>query len=482
LRLLTEIRHAPHPTCGTNRPSAALKLGWPAITAALLAGLGLAACGGGGGGGGSATPQALGLVMVTVQDAYGAAVAEAKLQGPSGSTTTDAKGVALVVMPAPDSTAEVTLTRSTFVDTKLQLTSTSGGVNQVAATLVRATAPAGGSLRTRSGYAPTLDAAGQQLTFEIELLVVQGDSQPVETLGMADFVLRACTPQAATVRNGRADCLRGTGSADVDAAYSPATPVPASLLLIPGVAARPFAAALLLDQSGSIAATDPTGARLHSSKSFLNGLGDGDRALLAAFAGGPGATLPTIPLTIYGGFQRKGDVRSQFATLDALSLRVGGNTPLYDSIDALRQRVADDTTLPAGLARALLVFTDGADTTCSNADTCRSLRERTIQGARQAQMRLFTIGLSQGIDVATLGELADRTGGAFLYADNAAQVLSLYGSVGKLMSLSLPTYRLRWTVQAAAGAAFRPGDTLVGKVQVSAAGSQFDVPFIVVVP
>jgi len=33
--------------------------------------------------------------------------------------------------------------------------------------------------------------------------------------------------------------------------------------------------------------------------------------------------------------------------------------------------------------------------------------------------------------VATLGELADRTGGAFLYADNAAQFLALYGSVGK---------------------------------------------------
>ena len=155
---------------------------------------------------------------------------------------------------------------------------------------------------------------------------------------------------------------------------------------------------------------------------------------------------------------------------------------MYDSINALRQRVADDTALPASMSRALLVFTDGADTTCGTVDTCRSLRESTILGARQAQMRLFTIGLAQGIDVATLGELADRTGGAFLYAENAAQFLALYGSVGKLMSLSLPTYRLRWTVQAAAGAAFRPGDTLLGKVQVSAAGSRFDVPFIVVVP
>ena len=457
--------------------------GWPVIAAALLAGLGLTACGGGGGGGGAASnaPQ-LGLVRVTVQDAYGTAVRDVTLQGANGSSVSDAQGVALMLMPAPDSTADVSMSRATFVDSTLKLTSTTGGLNQVTATLVRATAPAGGSLRSRSGYAPTLDATGRQLSFEIELVVVQGNSQPVETLSMADFVLLACTPAAATVRKGRADCLRGAGSADVDTAYSADTPAPASLLLVPGLTARPYAAALLLDQSGSIAATDPTGARLYSSKAFLDGLGVDDRALLAAFAGGPAATLPTNPLTLYGGFHGKDGARTRFATLDALASMVGGNTPLYNSIDGLRQQVADDTTLPAGMARAMLVFTDGADTTCSDVDACRSLRERTILGAQQAQMRLFTIGLAQGIDVATLGELADRTGGAFLYADTAAQFLALYGSVGKLMSLSLPTYRLRWTVQAAAGASFRPGDTLLGKVQVSAAGSRFDVPFIVAIP
>ena len=451
------------------------------IAAALLAAL--AACGGGGGGGNAAgTAPQLGMVSVTVQDAYGTAVPDATLKGPSGTSVSDAQGVALVPMPAPDSTAEVSMSRATFVDTTLKITSTTGGVNKVTATLLRATAPAGGSLRSRSGNAPTLDATGRQLSFEIELVVVHGDSQPVETLNLTDFVLRACTPEAASVRNGRADCVRGAGSADVDTAYSPGTPAPASLLLVPGLNAQPYAAALLIDQSGSIAATDPTGARLYSSKAFLDGLGANDQALLAAFAGGSAATLPANPLAVYGSFQDRQGARALYPTLDALGSKIGGNTPLFDSINALRQRVADDTTLPAGMARALLVFTDGADTTCTSVDTCRTARERTIQSAQQAQVRLFTIGLAQGIDVATLGELADRTGGAFLYAANAAQFLSLYGSVGKLMSLSLPTYRLQWTVQAAAGAAFRPGDTLLGKVQVSAAGSRFDVPFTVAVP
>ena len=461
--------------------SPAPKRRWSAITAALLTGLGLVACGGGGGSA-SNGPQPLGLVKVTVLDAYGTPVPDAKLQGPSGNAVTDAQGVALVLLPTPDSSADVLLSRASFVDTTVKVISNAGSVKEVTATLVRATAPAGGSLRTRSGYAPTLDVTGQQLSFEIELVVVQGNSQPVETLSLADFVLRACTPESAAVRKGRADCLRGAGNADADMAYSPVPPTPTSLQLVPGLTARPYAAALLLDQSGSIAATDPTGARLYSSKAFIDGLGADDYALLAAFAGGPAATLPSKPLTVYGGFQGKEGARAQFPTLNSLASFVGGDTPLYTSIDALRQRVADDTTLPASTSRALLVFTDGADTTCGTADTCRSQRDRTILSARQAQMRLFTIGLAQGIDVVTLGELADRTGGAFLYAENTAQFLALYGSVGKLMSLSLPTYRLRWTVQAAAGASFRSGDTLLGKVQVSAAGSRFDVPFIVAVP
>ena len=467
----------------SKRPSPTPPAPWrrsAAMAAALLAGLGLAACGGGGGSS-AAAPQ-LGLVSVTVQDTYGATVAGATLQGPSGSSITDARGVALVLMPAPNSTADVLLSRANFVDTAFKLTSTAGSINEVAVTLTRATAPAGGSLRSRSGFTPTLDTTGRQLSFEIEVVVVRGNSQPIETLNASDFVLRACTPATATERNGRVDCLRGAGSADADMAYVPETPAPLSLLLVPGLTARPYAAALLLDQSGSIAETDATGARLYASKAFIDGMGVADQALLAAFAGGPAATLPTRPLTVYGSFQSQAGARAQFATLDALKSMLGGNTPLYDAIDALRLQVVGDTTLPAGISRAMMVFTDGVDTTCSSAEACRSARERTIQGALQSQVRLFTIGLAKGIDVATLGELADRTGGAFLYADTAEQFLALYGSVGKLMSLSLPTYRLRWTVQAAAGATFRPGDTLLGKVEVNAAGSRFDVPFVVTVP
>jgi hypothetical protein len=171
-----------------------------------------------------------------------------------------------------------------------------------------------------------------------------------------------------------------------------------------------------------------------------------------------------------------------FSSLDALATQVGGSTPLYESLDSLRQSVAADTALPPGLTRAVVLFTDGSDTACGDVTACRAQRAQSIQGANEQGVRLFTIGLSSGVDVIALGELALQTGGAFLYADSAEQLLPLYGSLGKLLSLSLPTYRLRWTVQADSAGTFKSGQTLLGKVQVTIGATSIDVPFLVGVP
>lgn len=448
---------------------------WGAMTAM---GLVLSACGGGGGGGGTAgtTPAALGLVKVTVSDLYGTKVAGATVLGPQGPVTTDALGVALVSIDTPDGTAGVTVSHATFVDKVLSATSTVGQVAEFNVTLARATTAAGGSLTSRSGTLPSVDSAGQQMSFEIELVVVDGDANPITHLSAADFVLQACTPNPATAQ---VDCVRGAGT-DADVAYAPAAPRPEALTAVAGRAARPYAAALLLDQSGSIQQSDPTGARLFSSKAFLNGLGADDQALLTAFADGPNALLPTRPLMLYAPFRARDAVSSYFPTLDALTPLVGGNTPLYASVDALRQHLASDA--PVGLAKAMVIFTDGADTYCGSPEACRANRTQTIQRANQDQVQLITIGLSNGVDIAALGELANQTGGALLFADTVQQLLPLYGSVGRLLSQSLPTYRLRWTVRAGAAGAFRSGHAMLGRVQVSVGARSFDVPFVVGVP
>ena len=413
-----------------------------------------------------------------VSDRFGAAVPGATVLGPRGSYVTDVQGMALVPIDSPDGTTGVTVIRSSFVDKTVAATSSTGRLNEVAVTLDRKSSAAGGSLTSRSGILPTVDATGQTMTFEIELIAVGGDSRPIENLATADFVLRACTPDPS---NDRVGCVRGSGTA-AGAAYTPTGSTPDALRLIAGHAATPFAAALLLDQSGSILQTDPTGARLFSAKAFLNGLGAGDATLLAAFAGGPGAMIPTAPLTVYAPFRGQALASSYFPTLDALTPLLGGNTPLYSSLDTLRQRLSVEASMPAGLAKAIVIFTDGEDTSCAGAEACRTSRLQAIRAANQDQVRLFTIALSSGVDIVALGELANQTGGALLYADTAEQLLPLYGSVGQLMSLSLPTYRLRWTVRASAPGVFMPGNTLIGRVQVKAGASTFDVPFIVGIP
>ena len=465
---------------------------WRARCATLAVCLGLAACSGGtggtgaaggaGGAGGGTPASAYGVLKVTVSDSFGAPVADAAVQGALGTSRvagpTDAQGVALLPIDWPDGTADVTVSRASFVDKSIAAAIVRGQVNVVGVTLDRATSAAGGSLSTRSGAVPSVSAGAAQMSFEIELVVVGGDARPIENLTAADFVLRACTPDPG---NDRADCVRGA-LADADVAYAPVSTTPATLTLIPGGVARPYAAALLLDQSGSIATSDPTGARLFSAKAFLGGLGGDDLALLAAFADGPGAVIPTRPLTVYPPFRDRGAAPTYFPTLDSLAPLMGGNTPLYASLDALRAQMVGDVSLPAGIAKAVVIFTDGTDTTCGSPEACRASRAQSILGANADPVRLFTIGLSSSVDIVALGELANQTGGAMLYADTAEQLLPLYGSVGRLLSLSLPTYRLRWTVQADAADAFQPGRTLLGRVRVSAGGSSFDVPFIVGVP
>ena len=105
------------------------------------------------------------------------------------------------------------------------------------------------------------------------------------------------------------------------------------------------------------------------------------------------------------------DFRLRACTPAAL---IGGNTPLYDSLDSLRRQVVGDSALAVGKSKAVVVFSDGADTSCASPEACRSRRASSIANARQDQIRIFTIGLSNGVDVVAMAELAHQSGGAFL--------------------------------------------------------------------
>jgi len=448
------------------------------------------ACGGGGGGGGGGNNPETGSLEVTVVDTIGTLIADADVEATSGSSsdsgTTDANGVALLTN-INVGTASVTVSRANF-DTKTVTSPaiTANATTQMTVTLDRATSAAGGSLASR-GNAPVVSNGGQTLTFEIEVVVVDASSQPITTLTAADFALAVCPPDPNTAIF---DCIRTSGG---DVGYDPTTPTAQNAQLIQGQNPQPYAAALMIDQSQSISQSDKTGARLFSARAFLEGLGGGDRALLAAFANDLQTTaqIPTKPLTVYPPFRDSGTIEddpSYFDTLAELQGQVGGGTPLYESLDLLVDQVRDDATLPAGIAKAVVVFTDGEDSDCGSpgSTNCRNRRATSIDNANPAgtadDLRVFTIGLSAAVDFEALAELANDTGGAFLFASSADQLIPLYGTVGDLLSLSLPTYRLTFAVDADQANVFLSGNALRGTITVSAAGTQFDVPFLVGIP
>jgi hypothetical protein len=436
----------------------------------------LTACGGGGGSGG--TNPAVGALTVVVTDKYSAPVAGAHVVASLGSSSvvglTDGNGQALLAISWPDGTATIDITREAYLDATLQAPIVAGKINTVSATLTRITLAAGGSMLSRSGVPPLVSNGGRTLDFEVELVVVDSDANPVEGLDASAFRLLACTPDAATAVN---DCVRGATS-KVDLAYTPVDARPEVEVVGTGVA-QPYAAALMIDQSASISVTDPTSARLYSAKSFIDELGDRDQVLLAAFAEGAGAVLPTMPLSVWDPFRDRSTASEYFAVLDELSPLVGGATPLYMALDTMRARLASDPTLPSDLGRAIVLFTDGTDTLCGAPDACRSERQQIIDAASADGIRIFTIGLSDDVDIESLGEMSFGTGGAVFYAETAPQLIPLYGSVGRLLSLSLGSYRLRFSIQADVAGSFVPGQVLLGKVEVTITGRTFIVPFIV---
>ncbi len=441
-----------------------------AIATALAAGCG------GGGGTASPTTAILGVVKVVVQDVYGAPVAGATVKLAAANSpvlTTDAEGT--VFLAAAPGAVELAVSVPTFTPLVALATLGSDSVTNVPVVLQRTTAAAGGSLASRSGGLAVRSDDGRLLSFETELVVVGADAQPVEGLSAADFQLLACQPNAATPA---ADCLR---NAPADHAYQ-ASGAATGLQVVAAQAVVAQTVGLLIDQSGSIANNDRQNARLYAAKSLISTLAPADQALIGAFADGTGARLPQQPLTLLGTVAGAAAAPQFFAPLDALANQSGGQTPLYGAIDAMRARLVADAALRPGLPRAMVVFTDGADSYCGSAPACDQRRQQVIAGARADGVRLFTIGLSGDIDVEALSQLATAGGGAMLYADKVEQLIPLYGSLGRLMSLGLPTYRLRFSVDAGEAGVFASGQTVLARARVQLRSQTVDIPLAVSIP
>jgi len=468
----------------------------------------LVACGGGGGGGGDGGGNnPTGSLEAHVTDEFDSPVSGARVEATVGGTarsgTTDASGV-VTVGNIPVGNADVEVSLATFQSATTTANITDGGTARVDVELFRSRQAAGGVLTT-SVVPGTISADGSSMTVRVRVVVVDDNSDAIENLTPADFALNDCTPSATV------DCVRLDGSGST-AGYTVTDTTPdcapgsSATCTVAGQPLTAQAAALMLDQSGSVGNnSDPTGARLFSAKEFLRTVttsGD-DFVLVSAFAAdrtNPAQTalIPEQPLTVYNNGTFTKDGPSFDSDLDDLASQAGGGTPLYRSLfpedtDSAHNQdptfvtgmidIVADAPEVSALPKSIVLFTDGEDEECggSAADRCPDKRDRVIQHALDRNVRIFTIGLSNEVDFQALGELSSQTGGVGLFAETAEQLIPLYGSLGALLSDSLLTYDLEWTISSDPGT-FATGNSVLGRVQVSAAGATIQVPFIVGIP
>ena len=166
----------------------------------------------------------------------------------------------------------------------------------------------------------------------------------------------------------------------------------------------PLNVALAIDVSGSMQGRAIVDARAAAS-TFVQGLGPADKAAIISFA--EKAQL------VQGFTEKKEDLTRAIAGLGA-----NGDTALYDAISLAAQEVGKVKG-----RRILIVLSDGED-------TISATKQLDALGAMQAvEVPVFTVGLGDKVDRATLDGLAAGTGGVALYAPTSEGLTVAYRNI-----------------------------------------------------
>ena len=231
----------------------------------------------------------------------------------------------------------------------------------------------------------------------------------------------------------------------------------------------PFSAVLLLDQSGTVASTDPNDARLAAAAAFTDNLSSGDEVALLAFASD--GRLPFSPVTSYrdsdgNDFTQNTDELD--GQLQSLAHLEGGGRPLYDAIIIAANFSVNSAT--AGNRRVVLVFTDGRDTNSS------SSLEDVIVFATEHGVEIHPVTLSGDVNITALLQIAARTGGSLSSADDARRLISHFGALGPFLAGSGQFYRTTWSMSLVGGELY-PGYWIGSSVLIDTPGGTVFAPF-----
>lgn len=227
---------------------------------------------------------------------------------------------------------------------------------------------------------------------------------------------------------------------------------------VKGGSAGNYSALLLMDQSGSISSTDRGNYRLEAAKIFTLNLGPNNNLALWSFGGSGHKAL--LDFTT--------DTATVVQEIEKLRGMQSGGTPLYTSqYEAITYTKGNSTKTN----KAILTFTDGQNSGGGSS-------ENVVNHALSQGVALYNIGLG---DVSTdlLLQQAVATKGAFMYAKDAKQLISIFGNLNKLLAHTATYYQTEWTISSKeAEKLFQRSGIIDHEVKITFPfGGQISVPF-----
>jgi len=300
--------------------------------------------------------------------------------------------------------------------------------------------PSGAVINTR-----VIDYSEGELTIELDIYVVDGKGNFTKGLSTDNFSIdniKLNYYESASFENVRVSASRTSSKGS-------------------------YYASLLLDQSGSISNTDPYNLRIDAAKIFCEALGANDYVLLSSF------TSSYSPYEVILHSEYTQDTSELNYQLNNLLYKHGGGTPLYNAAYSMVKYTDENAS---GNNKAIILFTDGNNTTSGT-----TLPQLTDYASNMG-VQIYTVGLSRSVDFSVLAQIAGNTGGSFMWAQDARQLITMFGTLGDLLSGNASYYSTRWQVSREGGT-WQSGTSIVTELIITLKdGSSFSVPFEISIP
>lgn len=281
-----------------------------------------------------------------------------------------------------------------------------------------------------------IEKSNDRLRFQMDLAVFRDSKNVEDNLDGSNFLIDTLILSGSTTRfnNDRTQLINASNATD-------------------------YAALMLLDQSGSISSTDPENYRLEAAKIFCSNLGANNNIGLWSFANSNYTKL--VDFTT--------DTALVTQEIEKLRNHEGGSTPLYKSQYEAISYTKDNATKTN---KAVLTFTDGEDTDYGKTS------DEVVAHANDKSVRLYNIGL-EDVNTRLLLKQAVATNGAFLYAKDARQLISIFGNLGKLLTNTAIYYQTEWTISGQdANNLFQGSGSIEHELKITFPyGGEISVPF-----